>query len=249
MIVDVNTAINNYTFLVRNYKKKDELNREEREYYDSMERAIVLEIRLMVQKNSSNMYHSVLSMYLKDRSLKQFVIDIFRSKDMLTDSIVTLSWNTGNINILQSCIELDIELYPQKNISGAIRSNSTYAVDMCVSAGASLSLPLLPYRSCNSVEMVRYISSVYGCKLYNLTRKLHGNQLVSAEYIYMGGYIEEMGELNATLQERGNLDRSLPIKKAYVRSLRPNTCPDRYNGIGRFILLPGSIVKNIASYI
>ena len=250
-MVDVEMAIHHYQFMVRCYTDRREvldIPEEKREYRDLMKKSIVSEIEIMVSDNEYNIYHSVLSMYMRSTVLKDFVRELFNSKDMLTPKIVYLAWSQGNVNVIQNCIELGIDTEPQKNISCAIRSDCCGAVYTCVGLGASLELPLMPYRHCKSVNMVNHLFKVYKCKLHDMARKLPGNHLVSAEYVFLGGHIEEMGDLNETLRTRGNMERSFPIKKAYVRSKR-ECIVEPLEGIGKCLLLPGFVVHKITEYI
>ena len=254
MIVDVEMAIYHYQFMVcyytdlRDVLDKTGLPKEKREYRDLMKKSIVSEIKIMVLDNEYNIYHSVLSMYMKSKVLKDFVRELFNSKEMLTPKVVYLAWSQGNINVIQNCIGLGIDTEPQKNISCAIRSDCCSIVDTCVEMGASLRLPLMPYRHCKSVSMVNHLSKIHQCKLHNMARKLPGNHIVSSEYLFLGGHIEEMGYLNETLRTRGNIERSLPIKKAYIRSKREGI-RESLEGIGRCLLLPGFVVRSITEYI
>ncbi len=235
--------------MVRYYTDPGGSSREKNEYRALMTKSIVSEIKIMVLDDKcSNTYHSVLSMYITSSVLKDFVRGLFSTKEMLTPSIVCLAWSQGNMDIIQNCIGLGVDTEPQRNISCSIRSDCCRTVDVCVGMGASLALPLMPYRHCRSVKMVKHLSGNYNCKLHDMSRKLHGNLLVSAEYVFLGGHIEEMGALNATLRSRGNEERSLPIKKAYIRSKREGFV-EPLEGIGRCLFLPGFLVRNITEYV
>lgn len=251
MMVDVEMAIYHYHFMVRYYGSRGDgvdLPDQKKEYCDLMKKSIVSEIKTMVSDSEHNTYHSVLSMYMRSGVLREFVRELFNSKEMLTRKVIYLAWSQANMYVIQNCIELDIDTEPQRNISCAIRSDCINTVDTCVGMGASLDLPLIPYRHCKSVKMVKHLSKTYTCKLHDMARKLPGNNLVSVEYVFLGGHIEEMGDLNETLKIQGNRERSLPIKRAYVRSIRKGNM-DPLGGIGRCLLLPGFVVKKITDYV
>lgn len=251
MMVDVEMAVYHYHFMVRCYTNSRDgvdVPDETREYCALMKKSIGSEIKIMASDNEYIIYHSVLSMYMRSEVLTEFVRGFFNSKEMLTRKIIHLAWSQGNRHVIQNCIGLGIDTEPQRNISGAIRSDCINTVDTCVGIGASLDLPLMPYRHCKSVVMANHLSKVHECKLHNMSTKLCGNNLVSVEYLFLGGYIEEMGSLNETLQKQGNEHRSLPIKRAFVRSKRKENI-EPLEGLGRCLLLPGFVIKNITEYI
>lgn len=251
MKIDVEMAVYHYHFMVRYYSTITEdpgITKERREYLEMMKKSIEYEIKIMVSDNDYNIYNSVLSMYMKSDTLVEFVRGLFNSKEMLTRKMIYLAWSQGNMNVIQNCVELDIDTEPQRNISCAIRSDSINMVDTCVGLGASLKLPFMPYRHCRSIEMMNHLSKKYKCKLYDMATGLCGNNLLSIEYMFLGGHIAIMGTLNKTTRCQGNIYRSLPIKMAFVRSRRKdNTKP--LEGLGRCLLLPGFVVKNITEYI
>lgn len=250
MMINVEMAISHYNFITRYHIMPSCMKYgKNKEYYETMIKAITLEIASMVQETDNNMYNGVLSMYMRSHTLTGFVTNFFNTKEMLTPRVIHLAWSQGNVNIIQNCIELGVETDPCKNINCCIRSDCTNTVDMCVGLGASLAPPLVPYRHCRSVDMVRHLFIQYNCVLQDLKRKLPGNHLASVEYLYLGGYIEEMGDLNEVLRKQGNTERSLPIKKAYVGSKRKGARVDGYEGLGRFLMLPGYVVKCITEYI
>lgn len=249
MMVDVEMAISHFHFMVRCYGIQHELSESQKGYFESMRGSIVSELTLMVELNECNTYHSVLSMYMKSRVLRDFVEETFSTEIMLPRKVVSIAWTCGNTGVIRTCLGLGIDVEAQRNITGAIRSDNTDMVDTCVDQGGSLKLPLLPYRHCRSVAMVNHLSKRHQCRLHDLSKKLIGNHLVSVEYVLLGGHIEEMGELNEELRTQGNKQRSLPIKKAYVRSVREGMEREEFDGLGRFLLLPGCVVRSIASYI
>lgn len=249
MIIDVEMAIFHYHYLIRHYPTHQELSGIQKEHYENMTRTIVSELRLMVELNECNTYHSVLSMYMRSKRLGDFVSDVFSTESMLPKKVVSIAWASGNCGVIQTCLGLGIDVEAHKNIAGAIRSDNTHLVDMCVGHGASLKLPVLPYRHCRSVEMVNHLSIKHKCVLHKMSKKLLGNHLVSSEYLFLGGHIDEMGELNGILRKQGNEQRSLPIKRAYMRSNRVGTEGIDLDDLGLFLLLPGCIVKSITEYI
>lgn len=251
MKIDVEMAVYHYHFMVQYYTNitdDPDITKEKREYLEMMKNSIESEIKIIVLYNECNVYHSVLSMYMKSDTLREFVRGLFNSKEMLTRKMIYLAWSQGNMHVIQNCIELGIDTEPQRNISCAIRSDSIETVDTCVGLGAYLKLPLMPYRHCKSVVMANHLSRVHKCKLHDMATKLCGNNLVSVEYMFLGGHIEEMGSLNETLRKRGNKYRSIPIKRAFVRSKRKESV-EPLEGLGRCLLLPGFVVKNITEYI
>lgn len=242
-------AIYHYHFMVRSYSRPHQLIGNRKDYDNLMRASIASELKLMVELNGANIYHSVFAMYMKSLILRPFVAKVFSCEDMLPRKMISIAWSSGNEDVIHKCLELGIDVEPQRHVSSAIRSDNTDIVDLCVEQGASLKLPVLPYRHCRSVQMLRHLSGVRKCKLHDLKKKIPGMNLISVEYVFMGGHIEELGDLNWKLRLQGNLERSLPIKKAYLRHKRRDAKCEDLHGLGKFILLPGGLVKSIASYL
>ena len=216
------------------------------EYYEAMRFIISTEIEIMVRSQDS-IYNGVISIYIGSLVLQEFTNNFFNTKSMLTPGVICMAWSQGNLGILKNCIELELDIEPQKNISNSIRSGNTEIVDLCVSLGANLNLPLLPYRHCKTVGMVNHLFYYHKCKLHDMKIKISSKHLVSVEYIYLGGYIHELGCLNESMWKLGNQDRSIPVKIAYMRFIKDESeAPD---GLANCISLPGSIVNHITTYL
>lgn len=215
-------------------------------YYEAMRFIISTEIKMMVRSRDS-IYNGVLSLYIGSPALNEFTKNLFNTESMMTPGVIGMAWSHGNLGILQSCITLGLDLEPQKNISGSIRSGNTEIVDLCVSLGANLNLPLLPYRHCKTVEMVNHLFYTHQCKLHDMKIKISSKHLVNVEYVYLGGHIDELGSLNESMWKRGNWDRSIPIRVAYMRLIKDESIePD---GLAKIVSLPGSIVDYITTYL
>lgn len=123
MMVDVEMAIYLYNSMVQSQKKHHEIVVMKNKYYERTRRSIVSELRLMVDLNDCNVYHSVLTMYMKFHTLRDFVMEVFSRENMLPRKVVSMAWNSGNTHVIRACLELGGDLDPQINISGSIRSD------------------------------------------------------------------------------------------------------------------------------
>ena len=246
MIEDLGIATSHFEFLKRYGRSYDSLSSSGKAYFISVKKCVILELKYLITDNHPHL-EIILTLYLKSRIFKLIFPSVFNTRRYLTTRIIALSWKVGNLRILNKCLELEVDIDPSSYLSTAIRSGKPAVLDFCVENGGDIYSPgMRPYLFCRSSKMMKHIHSKYGCFMHDrLTlfshKKIHLNDL----YLKLGGTIKEMGSLNKYFNKTGNIERSLPLRKGFIRSKRD---PINYTGLGRVLLLPGPILGMISEY-
>jgi len=245
MIENLSIAISHFEFLQKYGRIYDTLSEPGKVYLVSVKRCVISELTYFIAENSPNM-ERVLKMYMDSKVLRLIFTEVFGSRVNLTKPVIDLSWRFGNLKILRKCVELEINIEPQKNLTSSIRCGKPRVFDFCIQNGGIVNFR--PYSLCRTTKMMKHLH-LRGYYLHTRINMFpHNKYHLNDLYLKLGGHITEMGTLNQHFNKIGNIERSIPLRMAFIRSRRKGK-KTIYKDLGKAIELPGTIVGLISTYL